>query len=252
MEVRRVAKQIVEEAVVPAASQPLAPPDIAKPTAAEQRSRTAYARRQARYEEAARLKTAGASLKRIAALIGAERKTVRRWLRAGEAPFWRKPRRLGGLAPYHDHLDRRWTEGCRNAAQLWRELVTLGFVGRPGTVWQWAGRRRKHEPKVASAAGINVVMGEPPSARQVARQLMTDDTLTPSEQNFVSRVLLQVPALAECVAAAKRLNAVLRRRSKEALDKVLDDAGNTALGSFVSSLRRDLSAVQAALDHQSR
>jgi transposase len=222
--------------------------DTAKPTAAEQRSRTAYAHRQARYEEAVRLKTAGPSLKRIAALIGAERKTVRRWLRAGGVPFWRKPQRAGGLAPYHDYLDRRWTEGCRNAAQLRRELVTLGFVGRPGTVRQWAGRRRKQEPKLANTPGINVVMGEPPSARQVARQLMTDDTLTPSEQNFVSRVLLQVPALAECVAAAKRLNAVLRRRSKEALDKVLDDAGNTALGSFVSSLRRDLSAVQAALE----
>ena len=69
---------------------PLAPPDAAKPTAAEQRSRTAYARRHARYEEAARLKTAGASLKRIAVLVGAERKTVRRWLRAGGAPLWRQ------------------------------------------------------------------------------------------------------------------------------------------------------------------
>ena len=77
---------------------------------------------------------------------------------------------------------------------------------------------------------------------------MTDDTLPQTEQNFVSRLLLQVPGLAECVKAAKRLNAVLRRKSKETLDKVLDDAGNTALGSFVSSLRRDLSAVQAALD----
>jgi transposase len=77
---------------------------------------------------------------------------------------------------------------------------------------------------------------------------MTEETLTSTEQNFVSRLLLQVPALAECVAAAKRLNAVLRRKSKEALDKVLDDAGNTALGSFISSLRRDISAAQAALD----
>src|SRR3978361_1529021 len=38
VEVRRVAKQIAEEAVVPAASVPLAPPN-AKPTAAEQRRR---------------------------------------------------------------------------------------------------------------------------------------------------------------------------------------------------------------------
>jgi transposase len=256
VEVRKVSKQIAEEAAVPADSVAvvpmnsvaIAPPEPAKTTAALQRSQSAYARRQARYEEAAQLKTAGASLKRIAAVIGAERKTVRRWLRAGGAPLWRKPRGLSGLAPYHDHLDRCWTEGCRNAAQLWRELVTLGFVGRPGTVRQWAGRRRKHEPKAATAPEMNVAMGEPPSARQVARQLMTDDTLAQSEQNFVSRLLLQVPALAECVAAAKRLKAVLRRKSKETLAKVLEDAGNTALGSFVSSLRRDLSAVQAALD----
>jgi len=246
-EVRRVAKQIAEEAAVPAASAPLVPPDAAKPTAAEQRSRTAHARRHARYEETARLKAAGASIKRIAVLVGAERKTVRRWLRAGGAPLWRQPRQPGGLAPYQDHLDRRWSEGCRNAAQLWRELVTLGFVGRPGTVRQWAGRRRKGEPKAASAAE-RVITGEPASARQVAHQLMTKDTLPQTEQNFVSRLLLQVPGLAECVKAAKRLNAVLRRKSKETLDKVLDDAGNTALGSFVSSLRRDLSAVQAALD----
>ena len=38
------------------------------------------------------------------------------------------------------------------------------------------------------------------------------------------------------------------RKSTEALDKVLEDAGRTALGSFVASLRRDLGAVQAALE----
>ena len=159
VEVRKVAKQIAEEAVVPAASVAVVPPEIAKPTAAQQRSQNAYARRQARYDEAAQLKRAGASLKRIAVLIGAERKTVRRWLRAGSAPLWRKPQRLGGLAPYHDHLDRRWTEGCRNAPQLWRELVTLGFVGRPGTVRQWAGRRRKHDPKIVSSDIRNPAIG---------------------------------------------------------------------------------------------
>ena len=248
VEVRRVAKQIAGEAVVPVASVSVPPPDAAKPTAAEQRSQNAYARRQARYEEAARLKTAGASLKRIAALIGAERKTVRRWLRAGAAPLWRQPRRLGGLAPYQDHLDRRWAGGCRNAAQLWRELVTLGFAGKSGTVRQWAGRRRKNEPQAAGAPETHAVTAEASSARQIARQLMTDDTLPQPEQNFVSRLLLQVPALADCIAAAKRLNAVLRRKSKEALDKVLEDAGKTALGSFVASLRRDLGAVQAALE----
>jgi transposase len=77
---------------------------------------------------------------------------------------------------------------------------------------------------------------------------MTEDALPQPEQNFVSRLLVQVPGLAECVSAAKRLNAVLRRKSKEGLGKMLDDAAGTALGSFVTSLRRDLDAVQAALE----
>jgi transposase len=246
--VQRVARQIAEEAVAPAANVPTPTPDTAKPTAAERRGQDAYARRQARYEEAARLKAAGVSLKRIAAAVGAERKTVRRWLRAGGAPRWLKPRRAGALGPYHDHLDRRWKQGCHNAAQLWRELVALGFTGRPGTVRQWAGRRRNGEPKAASAPGTQAASAQPPSARQIARLLMTDEALREAEQNLVSRLLAQLPGLADCVAAAKRLNALLRRKSTETLDKVLEDAGATALKEFVTNLRHDLSAVQAALD----
>jgi hypothetical protein len=78
--VRRVARQIAGEATVPATGLHATMPAAAKPTAAERRSQNAYARRQARYEDAARLKATGMSLRRIAALVGAERRTVRRWL----------------------------------------------------------------------------------------------------------------------------------------------------------------------------
>jgi transposase len=77
---------------------------------------------------------------------------------------------------------------------------------------------------------------------------MTDDELSAAEQGFVARLLLQVPGLANCLAAAKRLNQLLRRKSNESLDEVLDAAADTALKAFVVNLRRDLSAVQAALD----
>ena len=121
---------------------------------------------------------------------------------------------------------------------------------------QWAGRRRKGAPQAASTPEIRVTTGEPASARQIARQLMTDDVLPQAEQNFVSRVLLQVPDLAECVAAAKRLKAVLRRKSKEALDKVLEDAAGTALEgvrhqSTAGSLCR-AGGAGTSLDHQPR
>jgi transposase len=97
--IRRVGKQMAEAAAVLAVSAPTPAPEPVKIAAAEQRRQASYARRQARYEEAARLKAAGMPLKRIAAMIGAERKTIRRWLRTGAAPLWRHPRRVGILGP---------------------------------------------------------------------------------------------------------------------------------------------------------
>jgi len=40
----------------------------------------------------------------------------------------------------------------------------------------------------------------------------------------------------------------VRKKSKETLDEVFEDAGGTALKEFVASLRRDLGAERAALD----
>ena len=182
-------------------------------------------------------------------MVGAERKTIRHWLRAASAPLWRKPRRISLLEPHYDYLDRRWNEGCRNAAQLWRELVALGFTGRPGTVRQWTGRQRRSEPRAASLLAMPGVTHQPPSVRQITRLLMSEDDKQPmAERSFVSRQLAQVPDLAACIAAAKRLNQVLRRQSHESLEAVLDTAAGTALKDFVASLRRDLNAIQAALD----
>jgi transposase len=241
--IRQVTRQTAEEL---AASMPVEAPPAVRPTATERRSQDGYARRQARYEEVARLKALGMSIKRIAGLIGAERKTIRRWLHAGAAPLWRKPPRVTVLRPYHEHLDRRWNEGCRNAALLWRELVALGFTGRSGTVRHWAGRRRKGE-RLGTRA--NSGADQPLSTRHVTRLLMTDgNLLSQADQTFTGRLLAQMPRLAACVTAAKRLNKMLRRNSDESLDEVLAHAGDTALKEFVASLRRDSRAIQAALD----
>jgi transposase len=229
-----------------------APGDLVagRTTAAERRSEATRARRQARFDEAARLHAAGASLSDIARRLGADRKTLRRWLRAGAIPSWRRPRRGGLLDPHRDHLERRWTEGCRNAARLWRELVALGFPGRPAIVRAWATRRRKAEPN-----GSRVPMTadgrpwRPPSGRRVARLLMADtDTLSVPDRAFATRLLEEVPALSAMAAAARRLALLLRRRSDEKLDDVLTAANATPLADFAAELRKDIGAVQAALD----
>ena len=86
--VRSAARRVTDELAAAAAAMPPPPPPARALTAAKRASRASFDRRQARYEEAARLHVAGASISRIAALLGAERKTVRRWLRLGHAPLW--------------------------------------------------------------------------------------------------------------------------------------------------------------------
>ena len=68
------------------AAEPMPPAPPRPPNAAARASQASLARRQARYEEAAGLRAKGVSISRIAALLGAGRKTVRRWLRLGHAP----------------------------------------------------------------------------------------------------------------------------------------------------------------------
>ncbi len=248
--VRRAAKQAGEQERAPPQPAAAAEPDSPLPNAAARRSQASLAWRQARYEDAARLRAAGASIARIAAQLGAERETIRCWLQAGGPSLWRKPPRVGGLAPYLDHLERRWAEGCRNAALLWREPIPLGFTGRPGTVRRWAGQQRKAEPyPAAGLANASLAHGQPPSNREAAHMLMADtETLSKAGRAFTSNLLAQVAGLAESIEVAKQLNLLLRHKSRESLAGVLDNAAGTLLANFAASMQRDLPAVQAAVD----
>jgi transposase len=240
----QAAAQITSE--VPAAVTPTPRPM----NRMQQASQASLARRQARYEEAAHLRAEGVPIRRIAALLGVERKTARGWLRRGHAPLWHKPKRGGVLAAYAAFLDRRWAEGCCNAAQLWRELVDLGFRGRPGTVRAWAGKRRKAKPtNEVPHTAVPTPVWPLPARRRIGQMLMADaPTLNETERAFVARLLDEAPDLAAALAAAKRLHRVLRRDSDESLADVLTAAEATSLADFAIHLRRDLDAVQAAVD----
>ena len=218
-------------------------------TAAQQAREASHQCRQAHYEQAARLRAAGASVTRIGAELGVERKTIRRWLQLGHAPTWNHPPRGSMLDSYIELLQRRWAEGCRNGAQLWRELVALGFKGRQNIVRRWAGERRRAEPKADMAAGSSPTSNwQAPAGRKLARVLMADGaTLSEPESLFVTQLLADEPALRTAIEWAKQLNAMLRHRVQENLDELLRAADGTLLANFAAGLRRDFDAVKAAL-----
>ena len=183
--IQHAAKQLNESNAEPATNAVFPSTITPKMTTAQRRSQDAYGRRRGRYEEAARLRAAGGSISAIAAAPGAERKTIRRWLRAGGAPLWSKPPQISILKPYHAHLERRWAEGCHNASSLWREVAELGFTGRPGVVLQWAKARREKTSRISRRQVTSV-----PSGCSLAHLVMADPEVLPkAERSLVLHLL---------------------------------------------------------------
>ena len=247
--IRRIARQMVDEMEARPHGRTAETP---RPTAPERRKQAAFARRQARYEQAERLLADGLSLPDAAARVGVDPRTLRRWREIGHAPL--RDRRPGGsmLDPFRDHLERRWAEGCGNARQLWRELVELGFAGRPSIVRVWTGRRRKADatsgtPSPGQAPGPR--RWKPPSLHRLTRLLTTDPgEASGPDRLFRDRLLAQLPDLRAAASAARRLAGLLRKESTGELATVLEEMAGTPLARFAEGLRRDAAAVQNALE----
>ena len=116
-----------------------APPRARTSTQADRRKAARRERRQARYDAVAELHRAGVPIRRIARQLGMARNAVRRWLRAGEAAPYRRAPGRSVLDRHLGYVQRRWAEGCRNAAELWRGLrEECGFEGGYDVVRRWA------------------------------------------------------------------------------------------------------------------
>ncbi len=225
------------------------PPPVSRPeplSKAEERARDRLDHRQARYDEGARLRQAGMSLKRIARDLGLGHKTVKRWLRAGQAPTWRKPPRPKRIERYEEHLERRWREGCHNAAQLWRELRDQGFTGKSGTVRLWATRRRRdqaQDPAVPRQPAVPM-----PTSRQATRLVLADQAkLDSAERDLVVTLVNAAPEITQAVTLVRAFGAMIREHKVDALDPWFAAARQSALRGFADSIKRDRAAVKAAL-----
>ena len=153
------------------------------------------------------------------------------------------------LDPFVGVLTKRWNDGCRNAAQLWRDLIALGFRGRPGTVRHWVGKRRRAAEHEGLAAAPIPPIWPVPRGYRLARLLMSDrSTLKVEDDLFRTRLLEDEPALGTAVVWAQRLNALLRRKVTGDLGEVLTTAEDTLLARFAAGLRRDFAAISTALE----
>jgi transposase len=209
-------------------------------TCAERLQYMGFVRRQEDSHVIKQLAAGGSSIKTITRQTGRSRKLVRSVLRGGDGDVFRC--RAQALEPYLTALDADWTAGCRNGAALWRRLRATGFPGSLRVVTEWATRRRRSE-----MAGIEMSRIAPP-ARKLSRILtLSRDHLSKADAITVAAVERGVPALATARQLLERFHRLFRARDLDGLTPWLADAAGSLLASFSKGIRRDITAVKAAL-----
>lgn len=126
-------------------------------------------RRNERFERVKELYRQHYSISAIARTLKMHRRTVRRFLRVDEMPERKSVCRNHSLFRFVPYLEKRWSEGCQNAMQLWRELKEQGYRGSDSTVRHFLMSWREEIPVEArkeSSKDISGIVRIPPSPRK--------------------------------------------------------------------------------------
>jgi transposase len=247
-------RQMIQQAAQQEAGQESAHPEqtrqnvatAAPRSAVEQLRQARREHRQARCAEVLRLREQGDSIQSIARQLRMHRRLVRKYLRVGSVPPRTPyPRRPSQLDAYADYVAQRWHVGCRNGAQLWRELRQQGFTGSASRFRQWlaqyyrlTGQRGKRRRTKALSL---------PSPRQISWLLLDGSrTAEAKTKEWVERFRQQVPDVEIVAQLAREFGRLLREQRSSELAAWIDRAAHSPLASWAAGLRRDLSAVQAA------
>ena len=251
-QLRQAAQRTAESVAVVAAPEVSVPPEAAalKPLSqAQQQKQRSRERRLARYEEVITLHQQGCSQRAISSKTGLERKTVRRYLRAGVFREWATPQRRRALDRFLPYLEKRWAEGCHNAAQLWREIHEQGYRGRPGMIRQWAMPRRDKKRGEQSLTATPQKRKQVPTPREAVWWLLRPEERSAEECRFIEALCEGAPEVQHVAEVAREFTRLVRERDVTAWPGWQKAAACTLLAPFAQPLQRDEAAVQAALTH---
>jgi transposase len=228
-----------------------------KEAAARQARRT---RRYARYEQVRALLAIGLPITQIAQRLGMSWTTARNFASAETFPerAATKPRasQIDRFAPY---LEERWSAGCNNASQLWRDVVAKGYTGTRKQVARWAEHQRT---KPALTSPMKGQSGRPgwetsgayastrlPSPRALAWLLHEPKTLSETDKLVVEHLRTDL-MVAEAHELALRFRRMVREQQPEQFDGWLAQCCRAAapeMQSFARGIRREEEAIRAGL-----
>ncbi|WP_206742987.1 ISL3 family transposase [Streptomyces sp. AcH 505] len=189
----------------------------------------------------------GMSKAAIGRKLGLHQATVRKLVnsRSSDDVVAKSLQRAHIVDPYVPHLHRRWNEGVRNAAQLYREIQQLGYPGGELAVQRHLRRYRTgrgHAPQLGP---------KPPSVREVTSWIMTHpEHLRDEDADKLHRLRDRDPELDRLTVHVRKFAAMMTGLHGDRLEGWITDAEQATLvplAGFARNLRRGFDAVRNGL-----
>jgi transposase len=226
-------------------------------------SQARHARWVHRYHQIQRLHAQHVGIAAIARQLQVSRPTVYRYLAMPQPPARQRSRHRGQplVAPFTLYLRRRWNAGCRNAQQLWRELVAQGHQPARRTVERSVGRLRRETGsrfKFRQVAPASLYAEEqdesrptPLTALRAARLFLSQPVAQrPSDRALLAQLLRLDPVMTRTYHQVQAFCRMVRPHHRDAFDAWITEVQHTGvkeLRAFVQGLLKDEAAVRAGL-----
>jgi len=195
----------------------------------------------------------------IAEMVGLSHHTVKRYLQATAFPERapRTTRHADLLDPYKPYLRRRWSEGCHNGLQLFREIQERGYASSRANVARFVTRLRRDEPGPPPLPTrprphrAVVPRVRPPAPRELAALVLRHpNDLTAAQRPLLERVHHIDDELASADALGHGFMRLLRERRGAEFDAWVAEVRRAEvpeIQAFAAGLEADKVAVVAGL-----
>jgi transposase len=225
-------------------------PSEQRTTREEQRKQQRRQRRHERYERVVELHRLGHTQRAISLELGIQRKTIRRWLRAGQFPE-RKPvsGRRSHVREFHEYLQQRWNQGCHNATRLFQEIRARGYRGSRQMVSHHVSSWRANPESGSSSKKRRLDRIAPKHAAILTCR--PTERLSEQQRILFEQVAVNCPIIRSMRFLALDFREAIATHDKDGMLHWMRTATQSGIGPlvrFAYGLRKDFNAVIAAVE----
>jgi transposase len=223
-----------------------------EPEACDERARLSRrAQRYDRYQQVMTLYEQGLGFAEITRHVGVSRRTIERWIKAGEFPeAKRRRKRPSAFDPSAHYVLSRWDQGCTNGLQLWQEIQAQGYQGSAQTIYRYLRGLRKKRRVIWKPEAPHAPLQDFSAPEAVWLFARAPDSLEEKEQETLTAICQASETARTTYQLVQEFRQLLHQREGEKLDAWLAKSAASQiheLQSFVQGIERDKAAVVAGL-----